>query len=75
MRTKFSIKKNETVTAVLMNQDDKLICQLYDSGFTSKEAVFQALIKKTPYYTGHVVRCQISTESEKWTTFNRRVNR
>lgn len=75
MKTKFSIKKNETVKACLLDMNGKLICQLYDSGFTSKDDVFQALIRKTPYYSGKVVKCEISTESEKWTIFNRKVNK
>ena len=73
-KERFSIKKNETVTGHLWH-GNKLIAQVYDSGFRSNDDVLLVLIRKIPYTPAKVLKCEISTESGKWCIFNKKVNK
>lgn len=46
MKTNFRISQNDTVKAQVFNSEDKLIGQVYDSGFTTIQAVKNALLSK-----------------------------
>lgn len=57
---------NDTVKAYLTTGSKGLICTLYDSGFSSLDAVFSALCRKVPQYTGFRVWFHVETESQKY---------
>jgi len=75
MNNPFRLSKNDTIKGHLLTKEGKLLASLYDSGYTTKEAVFQALIRKVPYTSAKAVECTISTEDGKYTRFSRKVNR
>jgi hypothetical protein len=72
---RFRLSRNDTVKATI-SADRKLLASLYDSGFNTKDAIFNALCRKIPYYTGKIVECHISIpDKEISTTFLKRVNK
>ena len=75
MKQRFRLSKNDTVKGTLVGWDGKLLASVYDSGFTTKESVYNALCRKVPHYGGHIVQCTISTEDGKYTRFTKKVNR
>ena len=74
-KKRFRLSEKDTVKATISGER-KLLASLYDSGFHSINQVFRALCQKVPHYAGKVVECHISANNgEKWTSFNRKVNR
>jgi hypothetical protein len=74
-KKRFRLSKNDTVKATLSGERG-LLAAIYDSEFTTKDAVYNALCRKVPHYAGKVVECHISIpEKEISTTFNKKVNR
>ena len=71
---RFRLSKNETIKANLMSENGKLLASIYDSGFTTKDGVFTALCRKTPFYGGNTVDVTISTEDGKYIRFTKKVN-
>jgi hypothetical protein len=62
---------NDTVKAYLTTGKG-VICSLYDSGFSSLDAVFSALCRKVPQYAGIRVWFHVETESQKYFKFCRK---
>jgi hypothetical protein len=74
-KKRFRLSENDTVKATISG-NGKLLASLYDSGFSTKDAVFHALCRKVPYYAGKAVECHISVpEKEISTYFTKKVNR
>ena len=75
MKTRFRIKKDDTIQAYAKNVNGKLLSSLYDSGFTTIEQVRIAILRKISYFSGNKIDISITNETEQtWKQFQIKVN-
>lgn len=72
--SRFRIKNSDTIKATASSaKTRKLLCSLYDSGYTSIKQVERALIAKIPYFDGKKIDITITNlekEQSKHYTIN-----
>ncbi len=69
---RFRLSESDTINAYLSAEGVGIIAQIYDSGYASQEAVFNALVRKVPRYAGYRVTLHISN-GEKCVSLKRRI--
>lgn len=69
MKTPFRISQNDTVKAMIFNSNDKLVGQIYDSGFTTIDQVKSALKQKLNDYDKSSKRYTYSITNEDKNTY------
>lgn len=73
---RFRIKETDTIKATATSSKTrKLLCSMYDSGFTTIEGVQTALLKKIPFFGGKSIDISITNlDKEQYKNLTIRVN-